>query len=115
MTSSNERSIHIFGETIPITVIIFGGMVQDSTSLSEPPSTSERDSDDFDFGALIDRANQRNHGQSDHGTKQINHVKVISNTMAGDIRKACGTHQNTTTGDGYFNTRGSSQETDGHN
>ena len=98
------------GDTIPITVIIFGGMVQDSTCLSEPPSTSERDSDDFDFGAFIDRANQSSHGQSDHGTKQINRGKVIGNTMAGDIRKTCGTHQNTTTGDGYFNTRGSFAE-----
>ena len=45
------------------------------------PSTTESDEDDFDYGAVIDRVNQRqvpqprhNHGRMD----QINHGKVIS-------------------------------------
>ena len=50
---------------------------------------------------------QHNHGQTDRGLKQkkINHGEVIRTLMAGDIRRTCGTHQSTTTGGGYLNTR----------
>ena len=41
---------------------------------------------------------QHNHGQTDHGLKQINQCKVIGDIVAGDIHKTCGTHQSTTTG-----------------
>ena len=50
---------------------------------------------------------QHNHGQTDHGLKQINQFKVIGNIVARDIYKKCGTHQSTTTGGGNLNTKGS--------
>ena len=50
---------------------------------------------------------QHNHGPTDHVLKQINHGKVIGNTMAGVIHKTCVTHQSTTTGGGYIDTEGS--------
>ena len=53
--------------------------------------TNESDEDDFDQP-------QRNHGQTDHGIKEIILCKVIGNIMAGDILKICGTHQKTTLG-----------------
>ena len=53
--------------------------------------TNESDEDDFDQP-------QRNHGQTDHGIKEINLYKVIGKIMAGDFLKICGTHQKTTLG-----------------
>ena len=45
-----------------------------------------------------------NHGQTDHGLKQINHGKVIGNILVGDTHKNYGTQQSATIGGGYLNT-----------
>ena len=47
---------------------------------------------------------ERNHGQTDHGIKEMNHGKVTGNTTAGDIHKNCGTNQDTTIGNAYLRT-----------
>ena len=68
-------------------------------------STNEGDDDDFDYGALIDRADQRDQLPPNkfinHNTimgerimvsnRSIMHGKVIGNIMAGDSHKTCGT------------------------
>ena len=50
---------------------------------------------------------QHNHGQRDHGFKQINHGKVVAILSLGNSNKTCWTHQSTTASGGYLNTMGS--------
>ena len=99
--------------------------VSDSPDSSEyAPSTNESDADDFDNGAFIDRAtayaNQRNqlpqtdssattHSWANGSWYQPDPSWQGHWQFYGwrDTRKTHGTHQNTSFGDGYFNTEGS--------
>ena len=84
------------------------------------PSSNESGEDDFDYVAVIHRANQRNQlpqtgssttSQSWAGGSWQGHRHHFVDVM----HTTCWTHQSSTIGGGYFNTTGHLQETDGHN
>ena len=93
-------------------------------------STNEGDDDDFDYGALIDRADQRDQLPPNkfinHNTimgerimvsnRSIMHGKVTGNIMAGDTHKTCGTPiWQPQLAVATSIQKEQSQETDGHN